>query len=76
MIEVSKLNGKPFVLNAWHIEHLEATPDTVITLTNGKRYIVKESVQEVQRKATMFYRETARVGAIPLTKGAEDEDER
>ena len=48
MIAVTKVNGKKFTLNSRLIETIEETPDTVITLTTGKKIIVKESRQEVK----------------------------
>jgi flagellar protein FlbD len=47
MIEVTRLRGSKVVLNAELIETIEETPDTVITLTSGKRYIVSESADEL-----------------------------
>jgi flagellar protein FlbD len=47
MINLHKLNGDSFILNAGHIEVIDTTPDTVITLSNGKKYVVKESAEEV-----------------------------
>lgn len=47
MIELTKLNKKKFVLNCELIESVESTPDTVITLRNGKLYIVSESPMEI-----------------------------
>jgi flagellar protein FlbD len=57
MIKLSKLksNDTEFILNAELIETIEQTPDTVITLTNGKKLLVEESMDEVVRKA-MDYR--------------------
>lgn len=57
MIKLSKLksNDTEFILNAELIETIEQTPDTVITLTNGKKILVEESMDEVVRKA-MDYR--------------------
>ena len=54
MIEVSRLNGKKFTLNCEWIETVEATPDTVITLTNGKKYVVAEKVDEVIEKVVEY----------------------
>ncbi|MBQ7972774.1 MAG: flagellar FlbD family protein [Lachnospiraceae bacterium] len=48
MIEVTKLNGEIILLNSDLIETVEETPDTVITLTSGKKIIVKEGRQEVK----------------------------
>ena len=47
MIHLHKLNGEEFVLNASHIEVIDTTPNTVITLTNSKKYVVKESAEDV-----------------------------
>ena len=47
MIEVTRLKGKKMMINAELIETVEETPDTVITLTNGKKFVVSESAGEV-----------------------------
>lgn len=47
MIKVSRFNGSQFVINCEWIETVEATPDTVITLVNGKKYVVNESVDDI-----------------------------
>lgn len=47
MIVVSRINGQRFGVNAEHIERIEETPDTVLTLLDGKKYIVRESLSEV-----------------------------
>lgn len=47
LIKVTRLNGKEFVVNAEEIEFIEATPDTVISLTSGKKIVVNENVEEV-----------------------------
>lgn len=47
MITLTRLNEEQFVLNAELIKTVEESPDTVITLTNGNKYIVKESANEV-----------------------------
>lgn len=54
MIEVTRLNKKSFVLNCDWIETVEATPDTVITLTNGKKYVVSEKVDEIIEKVVEY----------------------
>ena len=48
MIDVTKLNDSLITINSDLIETVEETPDTVITLTTGKKIIVKESRQEVK----------------------------
>jgi len=47
MIQVTRINNTQFVINADWIETVESTPDTVITLTNGKKFVVTEKVNEV-----------------------------
>lgn len=47
MIEVTKINNVQISVNSDIIEIVEETPDTVITLTTGRKIIVKESRQEV-----------------------------
>ncbi len=45
------------MLNAIYIETIESTPDTMILLTNGKRYVVMETTDEVKELVTEFYRD-------------------
>ena len=56
MIQVTRINRLPLVLNSDLIEHLESTPDTVISLTNGQKLVVLESVEEVVRRVIEFRR--------------------
>lgn len=56
MIKLTRFNGQQFVLNAELIEMLEATPDTVIRLLNGKSVLVRESVEEVVGLALEYRR--------------------
>jgi flagellar protein FlbD len=56
MIRLTRLNHGPFLVNPDLIEHLEMTPDTIITLTNGHQYIVLESAEEVVQKVVEFRR--------------------
>ena len=55
MIRLSRLNGKEFVLNCELIKTIEATPDTVITLSTGEKLIVRENVDKII-EATMNFR--------------------
>ena len=48
MIDVTLMNGQIMSLNDDLIETVQETPDTVITLTNARRVIVKESRQEIK----------------------------
>jgi flagellar protein FlbD len=63
MITLHRLNGSEFILNDHHIETLEATPDTVITLVNEKKYIVKESTEQVINEIVAFQRQVC--GNLP-----------
>lgn len=56
MIELTKLNKKKFVLNCDMIESVEATPDTVITLRNGKLCIVEETPEEIVHRVIDYKR--------------------
>ena len=57
MIEVTRLNGAQITVNSDLIETVEETPDTVITLTTGKKIIVKESRQNVKNLVILFKKE-------------------
>ncbi|MCG0313866.1 MAG: flagellar FlbD family protein [Calditerricola sp.] len=63
MILLTRLNGSQFSLNAFLIETVEETPDTVVTLVNGKKYIVRESMVEVVERVRAFLKEV-RVGKV------------
>ena len=58
MIEVTRLNQKKIVINCDLIEYIEANPDTVITLTTGNKFVIKESVEETIEKVISFKRKT------------------
>jgi len=58
VIKLHRLDGSAFYLNPEHIEIIEVTPDTVITLTNGHRYVVRESVDEIIDSIVEFKRRT------------------
>lgn len=47
MIRLTRLNGEPFALNPDLIERVEAHPDTVVSLTDNVRFLVRESLPEV-----------------------------
>ena len=70
MIKVTRLNGTEIVLNADIIETMEETPDTVITLTSGNKYVVSESIEkivdmyiELRRRCHPFYMDNPKGGA-------------
>jgi flagellar protein FlbD len=56
MIRLTRINRVPLVLNADLIEHVEITPDTVISMTSGQKFMVTESADEVIQKVVDFRR--------------------
>ncbi|MGH4050386.1 MAG: flagellar FlbD family protein [Clostridium sp.] len=54
MIRLTGFNKKEFILNAEVIEKIEIMPETLITLINGKKYIVMESTDEVIEKVLKY----------------------
>ncbi|MBN2008077.1 flagellar FlbD family protein [candidate division KSB1 bacterium] len=56
MIKVTSLQKTEFVVNADLIEFIESTPDTLITLTTGKKLMVAESLDRVVELVTMYRR--------------------
>lgn len=57
MIDVTKMNGMNITINSDLIETVEDTPDTVITLTTGRKIVVKESRQTIKNLVKSFKRE-------------------
>ncbi|MDR1957971.1 MAG: flagellar FlbD family protein [Planctomycetaceae bacterium] len=66
MIELTKLSGQRFILNAEFIRYVEECPDTLITLISGESLMVKESMQEVVRRTICYRQETH---LIPVASG-------
>ena len=56
MIKLTRLNNSEIILNSDLIEHIELTTDTVVTLTNGSCFVVKESAQEILERIVQFRR--------------------
>jgi flagellar protein FlbD len=54
MILLRRLNNAVIGLNADLIERIDATPDTVITLVDGKKYVVAETPEEVVERIVAF----------------------
>ncbi len=54
MIKITRLNRVPLILNSDLIEHIEATPDTVITLISGQKYMVLETTEEIVERVVRF----------------------
>lgn len=62
MIVVTRMSGDALYLNATMIELIEHTPDTVITLYSGKKYVVRESAEDVALRATEYYMQIGLAG--------------
>lgn len=56
MIRLTRINGRPFVLNAEQIKTVEQVPDTMITLLTGDQMMVTESLEEVIERAIAYAR--------------------
>ena len=56
MIHLTRLNHTPMVLNCDVIEHVDTTPDTVISLTTGQKLMVLESAEEIIERVVRFRR--------------------
>lgn len=72
MIQLHRLNGESFTLNAMMIEQIQSHPDTTITLLNGKKIVVKTTEQEVMEKITAFYKQVGFYGKL-IEVGESDE---
>ena len=59
MIRLTRINHVPLVLNSDLIEHVEITPDTVIAMTSGQKFMVLESADEVIERVIDFRRTIA-----------------
>lgn len=57
MIQLTKLNMQQFIINSDLIEAIEKTPDTVITMTTGKKFVVIETNEEVIEKIITYKRQ-------------------
>ena len=54
MIELTRLNGAPIVLNSDLVKTIESSPDTVLTLINGEKLIVRESCAEITERVIAY----------------------
>ena len=69
MIRLTRINHVPLVLNSDLIEHIEVTPDTVISLTNGQKFMVLEPADEVVSRVIDFRRSIAHGGGYFSKEG-------
>ena len=67
MIAVKRLNNEELVINADLIESIESVPDTIISLTTGRKITVKDSIEEVIKKI-IKYKQTIHCTVNVVTK--------
>ncbi|BBH20867.1 hypothetical protein Back11_22120 [Paenibacillus baekrokdamisoli] len=72
MIAVTRLNKSLFYINALLIETIEETPDTLITLTTGKKMLVLEKATDVISSAQSYLRS---IGVYTATLKSEQKEE-
>lgn len=72
MITVTRFDGSQFVINAFMIEIIEPTPDTVISMIGGKKIIVKEPVDQIVESVVNFYKKIGISGSINLISNEND----
>lgn len=73
MIKLTTLDNRPVVINAELIERVEEVPETVITLTSGKKLLVKDLVDEVVARVIQYRR--AAYGVRDLNQGYREVNE-
>ncbi len=56
MIKLTRLNHIPLIVNSDLIDHIEMTPDTVVTLTSGQKFMVLETAEEIVERVIAFRR--------------------
>jgi len=64
MIRLTRINDTLIVVNADLIEFVEASPDTIVSITTGHKFLVKDTVDEVVEKVREYKRS---IGERPLT---------
>ncbi len=72
MIHLTRLNGPGFTLNPDLIQKAESTPDTIILLVDGTKYVVAESVEELTERI-VYYRASVVALAQHLATEARDD---
>jgi flagellar protein FlbD len=84
MIQLTRINHKRLVLNSDLIEHLEVTPDTVISMTTGQKFMVLETAEEVIQRVIAFRKSICEAlvpcplsytGAARISPGPPEEDD-
>ncbi|MCU1336584.1 MAG: flagellar FlbD family protein [Bryobacterales bacterium] len=71
MIRLTRLNHVPLILNSDLIEHIDMTPDTIVTLTSGQKFMVLESAEDVVDKVICFRQKLLSPDLSRLTAASE-----
>ena len=69
MIEVTRLNGNPMLLNSDLVKTAEASPDTMVTLITGEKLIIKETCAEIMERVLDYRAKLLSVVARRLPPG-------
>jgi len=64
MVQLTRLNNQPLMVNSDLIKFVEQSPDTLITLVNGEKFMVRENAEEIVRRI-VEYRRLVLQGAFP-----------
>lgn len=56
MIHLNRINHRPLVVNAELIEHVESTPDTIVSMTTGEKFVVMETSDEIVERVIAYRR--------------------
>lgn len=70
MIKLTRLNNSEILVNSELIEHIEMTTDTVVALTNGSSFVVKENPEEILERIVHFKRRVYS-GLMPMRREQE-----
>jgi flagellar protein FlbD len=76
MITLTRLSGSAFVLNSDLIERIDQTPDSVVTLIDGKKYVVTESLDEIIERVRAYRSEVVAFGSQLAERPEPAEDAR
>jgi flagellar protein FlbD len=72
MIELTRINHVPLIVNSDLIEFIETAPDTILTLTNGQKLVVLENAEEVVRRV-IYFRHSITTGLPAIVPPQESE---
>ncbi len=75
MVYLTGLNGTEVLLNADLVEIIQETPDCLITLTTGRKIMVRESMEEVREKIVVYRKTLGKAYPVPAGPLEDDADE-